>query len=548
MGEGEILKLYSQSQEGKRDLQIDSTGKIIDVRYLQLPFAFQIQRAGKTNEKVVALTFSDGPHPVFTEQILDILQQYKVPATFFLIGTNASMNQSLVQRMVKEGHVIGNATFSIAKETDLQRLKLELHANQRFIEGITGYSTRLFSPPPNLRIEPNWNKMMEIVHELEYSLVEGAIDPRDTQHPSPSPEEIVQRIIRNTQKGHIISLHDGGEQRENTVNALPIIIETLQSKGYRFAPISELMGSTPQQVMPIVTAQTKWINDQLAFLAAPAVHRFFTVVFYGSIILGILRLLLLCVFAYSQRKKQKTIPTKSSPFVSVVLAAYNEEKIIQKTLESILESTYPQFEIIVVNDGSVDGTRDRVLEMSKLDPRIRLIDQENQGKSYAINRGFQASHGDIIVSIDADTQVLPQAIEWLVRPFEHPEVAAVSGNVKVGNLKNRLTMWQHMEYVASFNLDRRAFSLIRSVPVVPGAIGAWRKEDVERAGFFSHDTLAEDTDMTLKLLREGKRVYYEERALAYTEAPDEFRSFVKQRFRWVYGTLQCVWKHRDTIF
>ncbi|RXT04345.1 glycosyltransferase [Ammoniphilus sp. CFH 90114] len=550
-GEGEILRLFTQAQEGKRDLQIDSRGRIIDERYLQLPYPFQIQRLGNPTEKVVALTFSDGPHPVFTKDILDILKKYEIPATFFVIGKNASMHQSLIHRMLKEGHLIGNATFSNSLIHDPERLKLEVHANQRLIEGITGYSTRLFHLPPSLRLEakeqpvPEW---MVAIHELGYSLVNATIDPRDTELPHPTPEDIVQRIIQNSLNGHVITLHDGGEQRENTIKALPVIIETLQSQGYRFITMNELMDSTPQQVMPVVEVEREWINERLAFLAAPVLHQFFTIIFYASIILGIIRLITLCLLAYRQRRRREPIPNPNSSLVSVVLAAYNEEKIIRTTLESIQRSTHHPLEIIVVNDGSTDGTRKVVLEMCEQDPRIRLIDQENKGKSHAINRAFQEAQGSICVSIDADTQMLPQAIEWLLHPFANPKVAAVSGNVKVGNRKNWLTTWQHMEYVANFNLDRRAFSLIKSVPVVPGALGAWLKDAVQKVGFFPHDTLAEDTDVTLKLLREGYDIHYEERALALTEAPEELQSFMKQRLRWVYGTLQCVWKHKDTMF
>lgn len=551
IGEGEVMKIHSKAQIGKRDLQLGSDGRIIDERYIQQPFPFEVQRMGNTAERIVTLTFNDGPDPLFTKQILDILTKYHVPATFFVIGKNASMNQDLVKRIVKEGHEIGNETFSNSPITDPWRLELELNANQRLIEGITGYSMRLFHQPPNLTVDPNsdkFNQMMRTVHDMGYAMVNENIDPRDTEHPAPAPEEIAKRIIQSIHNGHVISLHDGGEERANTVKALPIIIETLQSQGYRFVTLHELMGKTSQQVMPVVSTKNEWLNERLAFLAAPLIQQFFMVVFYASILLGILRLTLLCIFSYQQRKKRRIIRTEDLPFVSVILAAYNEEKIIKKTLEAILESTHKKYEVIVVNDGSTDGTSKTVREMCQRDPRIRLIDQGNAGKSTAINRAFKEAQGSVVISIDADTQMLPQAIEWLARPFIDPKVAAVSGNVKVGNIKNRLTMWQHMEYVSSFNLDRRAFSLLKCVPVVPGALGAWRKEAIEQIGYFPHDTLAEDTDVTVTLIRDGYHIHYEERALAFTEAPDNLKDFLKQRFRWVYGTLQCLWKHRHTLF
>jgi cellulose synthase/poly-beta-1,6-N-acetylglucosamine synthase-like glycosyltransferase len=143
--------------------------------------------------------------------------------------------------------------------------------------------------------------------------------------------------------------------------------------------------------------------------------------------------------------------------------------------------------------------------------------------------------------------VSPEAISVLVRHFHDERVAAVSGNVRVGNRRNILTNWQHVEYVTGFNVEKRAFGALDCVTVVPGAIGAWRKRAIVECGYFTDDTLAEDTDLTLQLLRRGYRVVVEEQAYAYTEAPETVRGFLKQRYRWTYGTLQCLWKHRRTL-
>jgi cellulose synthase/poly-beta-1,6-N-acetylglucosamine synthase-like glycosyltransferase len=182
------------------------------------------------------------------------------------------------------------------------------------------------------------------------------------------------------------------------------------------------------------------------------------------------------------------------------------------------------------------------------DARVTCFTKENGGKSRALNLGLEHAKGSIFIAIDADTIFDKDAIRLMVRYFADPQVAAVSGNVKVGNRGKIVTEWQHCEYVTGFNLERRAYSELNCITVVPGAIGAWRKDAALAEGGFKTDTLAEDTDMTLTLLEKGYRIAFEENARAYTETPETFRSLLKQRFRWTYGTLQCLWKHRHDLF
>ncbi|MFL6557270.1 MAG: glycosyltransferase family 2 protein, partial [Bacillus sp. (in: firmicutes)] len=211
-------------------------------------------------------------------------------------------------------------------------------------------------------------------------------------------------------------------------------------------------------------------------------------------------------------------------------------------------SDYPAFEILVIDDGSKDDTAVVVQETYANHPLVKLIQKTNGGKSSAVNLGFKEANGEIVVALDADTLIAENAISLLVNHFKNENVAAVSGNVKVGNKGNLLTNWQHIEYVTGFNLERRAFAALNCITVVPGAIGAWKKTAVEEAGYFQEDTLAEDTDITLTLLCNGKKIEFEEKAYAYTEVPEDIRSLAKQRYRWVYGTLQCLWKHREALF
>ncbi|HWD40448.1 MAG TPA: glycosyltransferase family 2 protein, partial [Fimbriimonas sp.] len=148
----------------------------------------------------------------------------------------------------------------------------------------------------------------------------------------------------------------------------------------------------------------------------------------------------------------------------------------------------------------------------------------------------------------ADTQLDPAAIRLLVKHFVDEKVGAVAGNVRVGNEVNVITYWQSLEYTTSQNLDRRAYALLNAITVVPGAIGAWRKSAVQEVGGYVNDTLAEDMDLTWRLRRKGYRLANEAQAYAYTEAPQTFGAFFRQRFRWAYGTLQCLYKHRGAVF
>ena len=202
----------------------------------------------------------------------------------------------------------------------------------------------------------------------------------------------------------------------------------------------------------------------------------------------------------------------------MLIPGYNEETVICRTIESVLASDYEHFEVIFVDDGSADNSYELARARFADEPRLTCIRKENGGKSSALNCGLEAAKGEIFIAIDADTLFDKNAIRLMARYFQDPTVAAVSGNVKVGNRRGLLTTWQHCEYVTGFNLERRAYSELNCITVVPGAIGAWRTAAVREVGGFQTDTLAEDADLTLSLLEKGYRIEFEEDAKAYTEA------------------------------
>ena len=248
---------------------------------------------------------------------------------------------------------------------------------------------------------------------------------------------------------------------------------------------------------------------------------------------------------YRQRNKRRFSwgPTVTRP-VSVIVPAYNEKECIANTLRSLAQSTHP-IEIIVVDDGSTDNTSEIAESLGM--PNVRVIRQENAGKPAALNNGVRNASYDIVVMMDGDTVFEPDTVRQLVQPFADPEVGAVAGNAKVGNRDTIIGAWQHIEYVMGFNLDRRMYDLLRCMPTIPGAIGAFRREAVLAVGGMSEDTLAEDTDITIAMHRQGRRVVYQEHAKAWTEAPGSLKQLWSQRYRWSYGTMQALWKHRKSL-
>jgi len=181
-------------------------------------------------------------------------------------------------------------------------------------------------------------------------------------------------------------------------------------------------------------------------------------------------------------------------------------------------------------------------------PLVTVLTKPNGGKASALNFGITHAHNDFVVCIDADTQLKDDAVYHLMTYFTDAEIGAVAGTVKVGNENNLITRWQSIEYITAQNMDRRAFDLINSITVVPGAIGAFRKSAVFRAGGFTLDTLAEDCDLTMRILRQGYIIKNCAEAIAYTEAPETLGALLKQRFRWSFGVIQSFWKNKSALF
>ena len=561
-GGGEVLKVTARPTPGRRTLTTDPTsGLIAGEAYEVLPTSYVIQRYGFQPGKV-AITFDDGPDARWTPKILDILKAKAAKATFFVIGQNMAKHPDLVAREVREGQMVGGHTWTHPNiaETPAAQAEIELNATQRLFETITGRSMRLFRPPYFGDAEPSTPKEVEpllIAQKLGYLTVGLRIDPDDWKKPDASL--IVQRALdglarTGAHQGQILLLHDSGGDRSRTVKALPVLIDALRAHGYQIVTVDELAGMTPQQALPPTSRDGfELFLDRLGFGLFHDIQATLSVLFLAAIALGVLRLLLLggLSLVHAARIGKRTPPLafpEDGPMVSVLIPCFNEEKVIESSVARILASNWPQLEVIVLDDGSKDATASIVAKAYADEPRVKLMSFENGGKARALNRGLAEAQGEIIVALDADTQFPADTIARLARWFADPQVGAVAGNALVGNRVNTVTRWQALEYVTAQNLERRALAALGAVTVVPGAVGAWRKSALAALGGYPADTLAEDQDLTLAVQRAGWRVEFDPEARAYTEAPDTVGGLLKQRYRWSFGTLQCLWKHRAGLF
>ena len=242
------------------------------------------------------------------------------------------------------------------------------------------------------------------------------------------------------------------------------------------------------------------------------------------------------------------------PFVSIIVPVYNEEKVVVDSVKSLLELDYSNYEIIIVNDGSTDRTKEVAETLVgyqkglKGDIKVSLINKPNGGKSQALNAGIKHSKAEIVLCMDGDSQLTPNSLNVAVRHFTNPEIGAVAGNVKVINRGKLFTDLQALEYIEGLNMARSAQSFVKLVNIIPGPIGLFRRKAIEEAGFYSSDTFAEDADLTLKILANGWKIYYEPNSISYTEAPEKLSQLLKQRYRWTRGIIQSIRKHKKLMF
>ena len=559
-GDGELLRVDSGMTNGQREITVKD-GAITAASIIRPPRLYEVHRFGKLDEKLIALTFDDGPDAEWTPQVLAELAKHKTPATFFVIGNQVERFPSIVQATVAAGHLLGNHTFTHPdlKKTPLAVLRDELNATQRTIQAVTGRSTILFRSPFDIEPDPSTIEQLAPIHlatDMGYVFAAADIDTFDYLHPS--SDHIVAHVLAHVTDGksHVVLMHDGGGNRKRTIDALAKLIPALQAEGYTFVTLGTLMGAAPDKMMPSVAmterpfmlgaALETYVRGDGWLYGWNALEILFTVT--TLIAVGRFALLgTLIWFGARKRKAANNPPIAFTGPVRVLVPAHNEEKVILRTLETLLTSDYPNMAITVIDDGSKDNTANLVRQFAAAHPQVHLIAQANTGKAEALNNAFRRSPEDIVVTIDADTIIYPDTIRLLVAPFADPTIDAVCGNVKVGNIHNMLTAFQNVEYVTSQNYDRLAFDTINAISVVPGATGAWKRRKVLEAGGYSGATLTEDADLTLEMLARGSRIVFAPHAQSATEVPETVHALFKQRFRWCFGTYQSLWKHRGNF-
>ena len=531
------------------------------------PLPYTVEQYGY-HPRQVALTFDDGPDPTWTPRVLDVLKRLNAKATFFMIGEAGQDNVGVMQRVYREGHEIGNHTFTHPDISEISntQVDLQLTLTESLFGSKLGVHPLYFRPPYSIDQEPDTNDQaapVDRIQGLGYVIIGNKIDTNDwDEHPRKTPQQIADSVLEQLagmdahpdRRGSIILLHDGGGDRSATVAALPVLVNALRARGYEIVPVSQLLGRTRADVMPPLTAHQRLQAraDSIAFFFFAFFNHLVVYVFYLGDILMSGRLIIIGLFAIIDRlRRRKNFATPDyAPSVAVLIPAYNEEKVIARTIRSVMMSTYKNLRIVVIDDGSSD----RTLEVARTaypdqiaSGRLTVITKPNGGKADALNFALEHIDEEIYIGIDADGVIAHDAVSNLICHFANPKIGAVAGNAKVGNRVNLWTRWQALEYITSQNFERRALDLFDVVMVVPGAIGAWRTSAVKAGGGYAVDTVAEDADLTMNLLEQGYWVIYEDRALAFTEAPVNANGLMRQRFRWSFGILQAIFKHKGAI-
>ncbi|MFJ6524677.1 bifunctional polysaccharide deacetylase/glycosyltransferase family 2 protein [Streptomyces longwoodensis] len=520
-------------------------------------------------DRTIALTFDDGPNPTWTPQVLAVLEKYDVPGTFFLVGSMVSRYPGIVRNLVRQGNEVGIHTFT---HVDLSyqssaRVHREITQTQLALAGAAGITTTLFRAPYSSETDAIDNYSWPVYQELgEEGYTSVFVDTDSDDWKRPGVSKIVRWATPEDGEGASVLFHDAGGERSQTIAALPEYIEKMKAKGYTFTTVSgaleeqrggaRAVGGTGRLQAAHRPATGVTLYEGKALVAAVAVAEWTVpalsvgLMVVGVAVMGRFAMMLVLARRHHRQRNRRRFgwgPPVTRP-VSVIVPAYNEKECIANTLESLARSTHP-IEVVVVDDGSTDGTSQIARAAAdRLGMRnVRIVRQENAGKPAALNNGVRSARHDIVVMMDGDTVFEPDTVRQLVQPFADPRVGAVAGNAKVGNRDTLIGAWQHIEYVMGFNLDRRMYDLLRCMPTIPGAIGAFRREAVLEAGGMSEDTLAEDTDITIALHRAGWQVVYQEHARAWTEAPGSLKQLWSQRYRWSYGTMQALWKHRKSL-
>jgi len=517
-----------------------------------------------TATRTISMTFDDGPDPVVTTALLSVLSANKAPATFFVVGKNVAQNPEVVARMVREGHAVGVHTLTHPDFTSepLWRQQVELVATSRVLRAVTGQQVGFWRMPYEGGDSDSLQHTVGGVlraQRMGYTFAAHDFDTNDWEHDANPAGRVGDIPLPDLDSGAnlTILMHDGGgPNRMRTVEYVKRLIPYARAHGYTFQTMPQVQPALLAGVHPVQPT----VGDYASLLVVKTLFVWPNLLVSALFVLAMLMVVLVgfgnATLSWVRFRRRRRVvfpgPGDIDLGTSVVLAAFNEEPVIARTLDSILTSDYPLLEVIVVDDGSTDGTADQVRSVMARDPRVVLLRQPNTGKAHALNNGVAAAAGDFVVTLDADTIMEPNTVTNMMRHFAldgAQRLGAVAGVVRVGNRRtNLLTRWQALEYLTQIGVERAAQDALGAISIIPGACATWRKEAILDAGGYSNITLAEDCDLALTMHHLGWKVTQDDEALAFTEVPETVDDLLAQRTRWTFGTLQAIWKHRGMMF
>jgi biofilm PGA synthesis N-glycosyltransferase PgaC len=558
LGKGQFIRAAKIKREGSFGGLYDAlSGKFIrDLTKEEVVEAassrYAILRYGQVPDKTMVLTFDDGPDPAYTPRLLDILSKHEVPATFFVVGSNAVKYPEIVQREVREGHLATNHTFGHLDFDYGSAVQGEQEINQtsRVLAAATGRRSSLMRVPYAGSTDQSLRDSIKGIlqaQQLGYTPVAYDYDTRDWAFKADTPPD---KSLFDGQ-GKILLLHDSGGDRSHTLNYVSKLIPMAKDSGYDFVNLAQVeAGRGKYASVESTNADKAAFALGHVFLVLPASLVFKLFAFNIALIILVTGSNIVLASLHRRRMRRKPLADARAyqPSVSVVVPAHNEGDVLENSVRSVLDSKYLDLEVTIVDDGSQDDTFRVAKRLAGKNLRVSAIRQDNKGKAAALNNGISHSSGAIIICIDADTLFARNTIQQLVRNFRDPKVGGVAGYVRAGNARNWVTKWQALEYITSISLERGAQAFLNAVTVVPGACGAWRREALEAAGGFSDNTLAEDCDVALAVHRAGYTITQDTTAISYTECPLTLGDLAKQRFRWTFGNIQSFWKHRRMFF
>lgn len=553
VGQGQLLRVFRVEYAGSRPYAVDPFSgarwrPLTQAEMQRVGYSpYGIDRFAQLGAKQLALTFDDGPDLRNTPALLDLLSRFGARATFFDTGENVLAHPDLFEREIREGHLVGNHTLhhvEFGKQGSARNVE-EMVTTDRVMRSIGGYGTGFSRLPYGGNdidsISANAYGIL-LAQQTGHFSASFDIDTNDYLY---QPGQTVP-LPELDGRGHVLLMHDGGNDHAATLALVERLLTEAKAQGYTFVTMASLHPGGPAAAGPV----TPGLTDRLTHWALWTANVLPGVLVQALFVLGagtmaVVSVATVLLALVERRRRRREWDPAYRPSVTVVIAAYDEARVIGKTIASLRRGGYPELDVLVVDDGSTDGTADVVRAIGW--DRVRVVSRSNAGKAAALNLALVETGADIVVTFDADTVVGPGTVGALVRHFADARVGAVAGQVKVGNRRGLLTRWQSLEYLTAIGLDRTAQSLLGAIMVVPGACAAWRRTAVLEAGGFDHRTLAEDCDLTLSLQRAGWRIEQEHEAIAFTEVPQSARSLVRQRFRWMFGTLQAVWKQRRML-